>query len=121
MKQATALREQPEPRTGAEEVEAPRCPVCGDQLRCIEDDPTYQRRWGLCGCGVAVSWPAEIAQVECAQETADTEPVPGAMVLALPLPDDVAEARGGWERKLKRERQRRWRQRRKVKVIASLM
>lgn len=121
MATVAALREQPEPGTSAEEAEAPECPVCGDELLSAEADPTYQRRRAVCKCGVTVSWSAEVGELECEQEIADTEAVPGALVLPLPLPDDLADARRAWERKLKRERQRRWRQGRKVKVIASLM
>jgi hypothetical protein len=86
------------------------CPVCGGALR-----TAGTRRW-TCEHGHSVAH-----HPECA-DTAHREGLGGDgnesnALVPRPTREDIAVAKAEWERKLKRERQRRWRARKRAGLV----
>ena len=117
---------------GPTSLEQSACPVCGGKLR------TLGPRRGRCKKGHTVTYcPELINAADCfspawGEGTSDgpglssvvgTRPrqteggQPGQAGTALPWSEEIAEAKAAWARKLKRQRQRRWRARKRAGLV----
>ena len=106
------------------------CPVCDGTLHALG-----ARRWGCEKGHTVTSWPElmeaagrfRLGWAEDAPEGSElspaararqkTESQPERPNLPLPTGEDIAASKAAWERKLKRERQRRWRARARAGLV----
>lgn len=124
---AETTEEQVNRRTGREQR---ACPVCGGKLRTVG-----ARRWG-CEAGHTVAYApglsdgrnrVKLGWAEGASHGADlrraeqvrprTKSQREGPSLPLPAGEDIAASKAEWERRLKRERQRRWRARKRAGLV----